>query len=191
MLALVMPFMMLLAVSAAPVLTPGLYGELRLARDASTNTLSGHFSSSTGEGKFSCIFQFEGRDGEGATVEVESWFPADRKERISGTLTITEPGAFVLALKEEHGGCWNVQHFADGKDPARFTLDLAKPWVALKVVKEKKAKFFTDPSTAKPKAAFLVLGDVVGVLELKGEWLRVEFVGARTTQGWMPKSAFF
>ena len=174
------------------LIQPGVYGELRLARDPATKRLTGHFSSSTGEGKFSCIFQFEGKpEAKGNTVQVESWFPAEPKERIAGTLTVTAADAFSLTLKEEHGGCWNVQHFADAKDPATFSLDAAKPWVALRVVKQKKAKFFSDASAAKPKAAFLVIGDVVGVLEQKGEWLSVEFVGERTTTGWMPKSAFF
>ena len=182
---------MLLALAAEPALQPGVYGELRLARDPSTKVITGHFSSSTGEGKFSCVFQFEARAPKGNTLQVESWFPAQQGGRIAGSLTITGVDAFTLTLKEEHGGCWNVQHFADAKDPANFTLDAPKAWVALKVVKEKKVKFFGDASTAKPKPAFLVGGDVVGVLEVKGEWLWVEFVGTRTTTGWMPKSAFF
>ncbi len=183
--------MILIALAAEPTLQPGVYGEVRLARDPTTKLITGHFSSSTGEGKFSCIFQFEGRDAKGDTLQVESWFPAQPKERIVGSLTITGTDAFTLTLKDEHGGCWNVQHFADAKDPATFKIDTPKAWIGLRVVKEKKVKFFSDASTAKPKTAFLVVGDVVGVLEQKGDWLWVEFVGGRTTLGWMPKSSFF
>lgn len=179
--------LLLLALAADP--TPGDYDGLVLGVDPATHVVTGYFSSSTGEGKFSCIFFFTGKAG-ADEVSIESYFPATPKERIAGTLAVTA-NEVRLSLKEEHGGCWNVQHFADADSPVQFSLSVAQPtWQRIAIVKSPKARFVDAPN-GKAMKAYLVEGDAVGVLETKGDWLHVAFVGGKGTSGWMKKATFY
>lgn len=173
--------------AAAPTIS-GNYDGLLIGVDRQ-GTVTGYFESSTGNGQFNCIFFFTGKLGS-STTRVDSWFPGDRdpKEVISGTIAaLVEEGmsAVRVTLKEEHGGCWNVQHFAS--EPASFKLTEEGAWQSVRVVSAKRSYFYNDSSGARARKAYVVQGNALRVFELQSGWVRAEYINpeGKRTQGWI------
>jgi hypothetical protein len=122
-----------------------------------------------------------------------SYFPEDRSDKIEGTLTLIGPEELKIVLKKEHGGCWNVRHFADAQDPAIFTLSQAHDdWQTIKVVKTDRAHFYQSAEEATRRKSYVVKGDGVGVKRSNGAWLDVDFSNPKgIMSGWMHSADFF
>jgi len=126
---------------------------LKLAYDNKTNVLTGYFESYTGldeatnNPKFSCIFYITGSI-EGNIFKIKTYYPSDKLDNaIFGTLELTDNKTIKIKLPEEHGGCWNVQHFAD--EPVEFTLVKDLVWVQIRYVTTPKTYFYSDKSLDK------------------------------------------
>jgi len=178
---------------AAPVAS-GDYDGFLIGVDRN-GALTGYFESSTGSGQFNCIFFVSG-EVSGSANSVDTWFPGDRnpKEVIHGVLEqVSSNGkpAIRLKLEEEHGGCWNVQHFAS--DQSTFPLTEQGSWEAIRIVASKKAYFYDDPSSSKPRKAYAVTGNGLRVFETRKGWVRVEYVSPenRRTRGWILERDLF
>jgi hypothetical protein len=178
---------------AAPVVS-GDYGGFLVGVDR-YGSLTGYFESSTGRGQFSCIFFVSGKVG-GLADRVDTWFPGDRdpQEVIHGVLEqVTSDGkpAIRLKLEEEHGGCWNVQHFAS--DSSTFAVTEQGSWESVRIVASKKAYFYDDPSSPKPRKAYVVTGNALRVFETRDAWVRAEYVGpeSQRTRGWVLERDLF
>jgi hypothetical protein len=99
----------------------------------------------------------------------------------------------LVRLAKEHGGCWNVQHFADPDMPAEFKLDAPYPWVSVAVVRNEKAYFYDSPASATHRKGYLVAGDGVGVRATQAGWLQVDYYSPdeKVTSGWIRQSDVF
>ncbi|HXU99669.1 MAG TPA: hypothetical protein VG166_04150 [Caulobacteraceae bacterium] len=172
-------------------LAGGVWGEgLILGVDPATRTVSGYYSSETGGGQFSCIFYLTGKLA-GARAAITTWFPqTPTDEVIKGELARQAGGTIRVRLASEHGGCWNVQPFADKDRPAEFTLETARPWTSVAVVKSKKAYFFATPTSATHRKGYVVQGDGLGVRAERPGWLAVDFVDpdGKAASGWIRRS---
>jgi hypothetical protein len=172
----------------------GVYADLMLGYDPATKTVTGYYDSGTGAPPvtFHCIFYLTGSLN-GTTAKLRTYFPETPRDAIAGTLTVATPGQVTIALAQEHGGCANVQHFADKGEPADFTLDTAHSWIAVRVVRSKKAYFHDAPETDAHRRAYLVQGDGVGVKAAAKGWLEIDYPnhGDKTVSGWMPESEFY
>ncbi len=170
-------------------LAGGVYGEMLVGFDPASQAVSGYFYSQTGQGQYSCIFYLRGRL-RGAEAEIATYFPeSPRDDLIKGRLVLAARGQFRVRLASEHGGCWNVRHFADEGQPAEFRLDAAHPWVSVAVVKADRAYFFDAPASPVHRKAHVVKGDGVGVRAFRPGWLQVDFVsGDRPVSGWIRES---
>jgi hypothetical protein len=91
-----------------------------------------------------------------------------------------------VKLPEEHGGCWNVQHFAD--EPAVFILEKSQKWIQIRYVDVHKAHFYSSKTDGKPMKAYLVRGNFVCVEKVEGLWAYCIYVGEKTTKGWLKLS---
>jgi hypothetical protein len=186
-LLLLIPF----AARAAGVgIVSGSYdGDMLIGFDAATRVVTGYFSEEAGEGQFSCIFYLTGklRDSE---ATISTYLPeAPTEDLIKGQLVPGTRGQFDVRLPSEHGGCWNVQHFADEDQPAHFTLDAAYPWIAVAVVQRDRAYFFDTPASTTHRKGYVVRGDGVGVRAIQPGWLQVDFVGnGKPVSGWIRQS---
>ena len=177
--------------AAAPAIQPGVYDELLIGYAPSTKVVTGYFSSETGAGRFNCIFYLTGVMT-GAAAPITTYFPATPKDRISGVIKTDASGHVGVALREEHGGCWNVQHFADKDQPSDFTLSAAHPWIQIRVVRAKKPFFYNAPEEASRRRGYLVLGDGVGVDEGRPGWVRVDYPNTdKMTSGWIREADLF
>lgn len=169
----------------------GNYEELDIAYNPQTHMLTGYFESSTGfdeqteQAKFSCIFYLEGKlSGNKATVKtLYTRQPLD--DVITGKLEVADNKTIKIHLPDEHGGCWNVQHFADA-EPAVFTFDQAQPWIEIRYVQSDKVSFFDRPGAAAPRKAYLVKGDVVRISKLQDGFALCSYTGGKKeTTGWV------
>ncbi|WP_018443884.1 hypothetical protein [Trinickia symbiotica] len=186
-LLLLIPF----AARAADVeIVSGSYdGGMLIGFDRTTGVVTGYFSEQTGEGQFSCIFYLTGKL-RGSEAPISTYFSeAPTEDLIKGQLVLGARGEFQVRLPSEHGGCWNVEHFADESQPADFTLDAAYPWITVAVVKRDKAYFFDTPASAVHRKGYVVKGDGVGVRATQPGWLQVDFVGnGKPVSGWIRQS---
>jgi hypothetical protein len=168
----------------------GLYNGMPIAYDKTTNIISGYFHEETGDdGKFSCVFYFLGKLN-GNEAKITSYYPDTPEEKIDGVLIISD-NEIKIKLEEEHGGCWNVQHFADA-EPASFTMDEAhETWRAVDIVKSKKAYFYSKPQKGGRLSSYLIQGDDVAITGEQGDWYLVEYQGEKIISGYIRKSDLY
>lgn len=172
----------------------GIYkDDMLIAYDKASNRITGYFNEHTGiDGRFSCIFYFSGKLSDGK-ADIVSYFPENPSEDvIKGALTFKDKGVLEIRFQDEHGGCWNVRHFADEK-PATFSLqDIRPAWVAIEIIKSKKAYFYAEPNERANKRSYVVQGDAVAVIHRSVDWLSVEYTdGNQMTAGYIKKSDFY
>jgi hypothetical protein len=172
-------------------------GMLTVAVDPDTKIITGYFSAHTGfddpsEGpQFFCTFYFRGVAAGKPPYRIKSWFPGDDPGEgdIPGTIVFSAAGGKTSAtihLEEEHGGCWNVEHFADGAGSVQ-ELDSTGTWRSIRVVAAKRAYFFDTPIATKASRKYVTTGDAVRVYAKQADRVQAEFVnesGVRTT-GWI------
>jgi hypothetical protein len=180
----------------------GDYEGLLIGADPSSKIITGYYENFTGmdqaSGKplFSCIFYLRGTMEGDPPYKIETWFPGDktRSHLIAGTLIPEQTdgtSSLRIGLKTEHGGCWNVQHFAD-KEGAVFSLDASGKWSAIRVISSAKAYFHSEPADAKKRKAYVVRGNPVRILESKPGWVNAEYSAeGKTTTGWLKEPDLF
>ena len=177
--------------------TSGTYGELKFAYDKKTNNITGYFESytgldeQTGNPKFSCIFYLQGKVLN-KKAKIITYYPADSaQDVIAGELQVIDNKEINVHLPEEHGGCWNVQHFVD--EPVDFKLEKVEHWTEIRYVQKDKTYFYSDRSEASKRKAYLIKGNVVYVEKTEGEWVfcsyrPATYMDGKITQGWMKEA---
>ena len=178
--------------AGAQALQSGAYEDLLGAYDPATQRVTGYFSQQTGAGQFSCIFFLTGLL-HGAEAAITTYFPKTPKDDvIAGHFDVQESNSVKVELATEHGGCWNVEHFADKDQPAHFNLMRAYPWTSIAVVRAAKSYFYDAPGAAKPRQAYVVEGDGLGVRASRSGWLQVDYVNdTKHVSGWIRQADVF
>ena len=175
--------------------------EFVVAVDHGTKTITGYYSSGTGQDasgqgpQFSCIFYLRGKADGKPPYKISTWFPADRSEAIDGTLEFSGKSpehTVTIHLKEEHGGCWNVQQFAT-KDGATLQLDRTGSWSAIRIAAAKKTRFYASASTGQPLRSYVTTGDALKVSSTQPGWVQAAFTNAdnKSTQGWVREADLY
>jgi hypothetical protein len=179
------------AAAAEPGVVSGAYDDAMLiGYDRATRIVSGYFDMEQGgQPTFSCIFYLRGTLA-GSTAKVATYYPeTPADDLIKGELALQDAKHFQVTLPSEHGGCWNVEHFADKDQPARFELREARAWTAVAVVRSAKAYFWDTPASAAHRKGYLVKGDGVGVRASQPGWIEVDYVGGdKPISGWLRRS---
>jgi hypothetical protein len=169
-------------------------GMLMVAVDPETRIITGYFNAYVGfddpsEGPhFDCTFYFRSVAAGKQPYQIKSWFPGD-EDSIAGTIVFSAVGgktSATIRLEEEHGGCWNVEHFADGPGSVQEP-DSTGTWRSIRVVAAKRAYFFDTPIATKASRKYVTTGDAVRVYEKQADRVQAEFVnesGVRT-KGWI------
>lgn len=181
-LAIGLALLPLLGVAQAARPAAGLYEGLMLAVSPQ-GTVTGHYVEEQGEGVVKrCAFSLSGQLAPGGEAAVSSW----SNVQLPGRLKF-DKGGVTLTLPEgsQHAGCGLVllPQIATG-----LALDLVAPaqWVELRTISVDKASFFENPQSPKPRRAYVVKGDVVGVLAEKDGWLQVEYPAkGKRVAGWL------
>jgi hypothetical protein len=152
--------------------------------------VTGYFDSATGldqgtgEPLFRCAFYLTGKLV-GHRASITTWFPRDGGPTIRGTLEVAEALAdrttVSVGLESEHGGCWNVQRFADPQ-PAVFFRDAPGEWIGVRVVGASRARFYAEPDGPFVGKTYAVRGDLALVLARTSGWVRAR---VHETVGWL------
>jgi hypothetical protein len=178
----------LAATAAEPGVVSGAYDDAMLVGyDPATKIVSGYFDmEQPGPPTISCIFYLRGTLA-GAKAKVATYFPeTPADDLIKGEMALQDTKHFQVRLPTEHGGCANLEPFADKDQPAGFQLGTAHPWTAIAVVKSARAYFWDTPTSATHRKGYLVKGDGVGVRGAQPGWIEVDYVGGdKTISGWL------
>ncbi len=186
-------FLLFSTISFSQHLISGEYNfGLRLAYDEHSSIVTGYFENYTGwdekmeSPRFSCIFYLVGIV-EDNKAKIISYYPGTIVgDTISGTLEIIDNKTISIQLSEEHGGCWNVQHFVD--EPVEFQSLDSIPWSQIRFIATPKAYFYSTKSTDNRQKAYVIKNDKVYVTKLEGKWAYCLFYGKKTTKGWIKVS---
>ncbi len=176
--------------SLAQVICSGQYDiGLTIAYDAQTHQLTGYYENGTGwdeetnSPKFSCIFYLAGTVINNQ-ANILTYYPRNQSaEQITGTIDIISNTTLSIKLPTEHGGCWNVQHFADS--PIAFNLTTKSTWTQIRYVHVAKTFFYTTPSILQKQKAYLLQNDMVCIDKTVGEWAYCSYYGDKLTKGWI------
>ncbi|CAM3619152.1 hypothetical protein FSS13T_17700 [Flavobacterium saliperosum S13] len=165
---------------------------LRLAYDCQSNKITGYYENFTGWNedtktpRFSCIFYIEG-DFSGQKTTIRTYFPEDKNEdTIEGYMEVVNEETINIKLPEDHGGCWNVQHFAD--KPEAFKLEKNFNWIQIRYVNTTKSYFHKEQSNDKKLKSYLIKGDIVFIEKIENEWVFCSYFGKKTIKAWLKVS---
>ncbi len=186
---LLLPFLFLFSSSfCQQVPVAGNYdGTLSLAFNLKTQRVTGYYENHTGEDdKFSCIFYLEGTVN-GNQFKIQTYFPnAKSDDLIEGSMELVNPKSLKIKLHEEHGGCWNVEHFAD--EPVDFELSKATKWIQINYTIKEKVPLYSAKNIAKKLKSYLDKNDIVYIERIENGWAYSTYFGTRTVKGWIKTS---
>ena len=184
-----------LAAELAP--SSGRYGDLLLARDPDTGVLTGFESASeVGAGtdkapQFTCRFAIRGQPAGPGKYDILAWLPGPQAAAegapLKGKLTTTESGV-TLTLAATPGG--SQYRFVEGVSD--YDRDKTEDWRSIAVVASAKTYFNAKPNDRGGLKSFLLRNDAVGVRQVRGGWLEVEYVSEKSvTRGWIAARDFY
>ncbi|MGX7666756.1 hypothetical protein [Flavobacterium pedocola] len=176
--------------SSQQSITSGTYYDgLNLAYDPDSKLITGFFESYVGEEdangnpRFSCLFYIEGTLDKDVAL-IHTYYTDDMdSDMVDGYLKVTGNKTVEIKLGEDHGGCWNVQHFKTS--PVKFELEKSNNWIQVRYINSEKSYFHKEKSSDQKLKSYLVKGDVVYIEKFDGEWAYCYYYGKKTTQGWM------
>jgi len=172
-----------------------------VAVDPATRAITGYYHSGTGDDgaggpQFSCTFFLRGSAQGKPPYRITTWFPADPAHAIEGDLKFAgDAGArtVTIRLAQEHGGCWNVQHFAANEGGATLQIDRTGSWTSVRVASARKARFHATPDAGQPQRSFVTTGDPLKVSETRAGWVHATFTNPddKSTSGWIREADLF
>lgn len=166
----------------------GEYGELNIAIDGFMKRITGFYENYSGwdeekKGpKFSCIFYLEGKL-ENDKAEIKTYYPLEKQDVKWGLFQQSDSNSVSIKLFEEHGGCWNVQHFADEK--VNFTLDNPTDWIQVRFADKDKVFIYSDYEATNIQKSYIVKGDIVFVDEIRNTSAHCTYFGKKKKSGWI------
>ena len=171
-------------------ISSGLYEDgLRLAIDTISKKITGYYASYSGldfetnKPKFSCIFYLEGKMID-SICQVETYFPSDKsRDFIQGKIQLLNNNKITLQLKNNHGGCLNIQNLVD--EPVEFELEIQNKWTSVRYVVVDKTYFYSEKSIQKIKKSYLIKNNFVCIDKIENEWAFCTFYGEKITSGWI------
>lgn len=141
--------------------------------------------------RFSCIFFIEGVI-KGKDFPIMTYYPEKgQDEIINGRLTLLNKNHIKIKLERLPDGCSMVEANFD-KAGVDFKLLKKTDWLQIRVIADKKAYLYQEPKDATKRKSYVIRGDVVTALKMKGNWLYVAYKGKKaTSKGWIKKSTLF
>ena len=175
----------------------GQYQELLVGVDQNKGVVTGFYENATGwdeevkAPRFVCSFYLYG-EREGDSFKIVTWWPGDNLEdSINGYLTFNADGSVSVRLESEHGGCWNVNHFADKDRPSNHSLDKPGAWTSIRLVKVRRASFYNKPNEQTRRRAYLTKDNVIRVFSQTPGWVLAEYGDEKISKGWIKESDLY
>lgn len=169
--------------SYAATLQSGVYEDLLLAV-STTGKITGYYSESVEDSvKRTCTFFLAGPVSAQQPDAITSW----SSSVFPGHITANNTGV-TLAIPDgqNHAGCMNVlmPEIATGLE---LETTQQTHWQTLMQVSSPRAYLSSTPDAATRHKAWIVKGDVVGIIQTQGGWTEVEYPGnsGKATHGWV------
>lgn len=174
------------AASYAATLHSGVYESLQLAVSPSGD-VTGYYIETMGAGVTrTCAFALAGKVNAAQEADIRSW----SSDVLPGHIAATEKGVVLrIPQRQSHDGCMNVMMplIDDGLE-----LDATRKthWLSMAEVSGERVYFNNAPDAATRRKAWIVKGDVVGVLKSQPGWTQIEFLSesGKSTTGWVESS---
>ncbi len=171
----------------AAALQSGIYENLLMAVNGD-GAVQGAYRSSNGQGVVeTCVIYFIGTVNGDATIPIKSWNFENKV--LPGTLAPDEPDVDLsIPDSANYGGCGMAPA---PNDPQGTPLSLIRGtgWTALEQIQAPKAFLHAGPADGKMPRAYVIKGDVVGLLGTENGWLHVEYVPpadlTKSVKGWI------
>ncbi|SCB95854.1 hypothetical protein GA0061071_103182 [Kosakonia oryzendophytica] len=184
-------FLMVLALSIstasyAASLQSGIYEGLQLAVSP-TGDVTGYYSETLGQGVTrNCSFALAGKVNAVQEADIRSW----SSDVLPGHIAATKNGVVLrIPQGQSHDGCINVMVplIDEGLELERTRQTR---WLSMAEVSGERVYLSNSPDVATRRKAWLVKGDVVGVVKNQSGWTQIEFVSesGKTTAGWVESS---
>lgn len=171
-------------------LSSGTYSRgLHLAFDSTHQTITGYVEAYGGydeeinQPKFSCIFFIHGIVKD-RFAYIKTYYPFEQNaDTITGYLKIINENTFEMKLDDEHGGCWNVSHFAT--EPVVFNLEekINALQVSYSVVPE--MKIYSDFTSEKQILYSITNTRFFFIQEKQNGRCRILVDGKQPMRGWV------
>lgn len=169
-----------------PSFHSGNYEALMLAVSEG-GVVEGYLSEKSGDA-FSCAFYMKGKLEPSGLVHVQTW-----SETMKPGLIEPSNGGVKLAIAgaREHPGCANVL-IPEIDTGVEFSQTHKAQWIKLVTISADKAFLMSTPDPKAKHKAYVVEGDVVGVLGFQDEWAHVEFISDqdRSFKGWINQTQY-
>lgn len=169
--------------SSATPLQSGVYEGLQLAVSPA-GKITGYYSESADDSvKRTCTFFLTGEVSAQQSDTIKSW----SSSVLVGHIAATDSGVILtIPDGQSHAGCMNVlmPEIATGLE---LETTQQTHWQTLMQVTSQRAWLSATPDIATRRKAWIVKGDVVGVIQTQGNWAEIEYVGdsGKTTHGWV------
>lgn len=169
--------------SHADSLHSGVYEGLMLAISPAGH-ITGYYAESAEDGvKRTCSFSLSGQVSAQETNLITSW----SSSVLSGHISATSDGVnLTIPDGQTHAGCINVL-----MPEINTGLELEKTkethWQALAQVDAERVYLSSTADVSTRRKAWIVKGDVVGVLQTQAGWTQIEFFGGtgKMIRGWV------
>lgn len=177
-------------------LSSGTYsGGIHIAFDSTQQMITGYVEEYSGhdehlgQPKFSCIFFIHGIIKDRFAL-IKTYYPFEQNaDTIAGYLKIINKNSFEMKLDDEHGGCWNVSHFAT--EPVVFNLEekINALQVSYSVVPE--MKIYSGFTSDKQFLYSITNNKFFFIQEKQNGWCRIMMDGKQPIQGWVLSEDLF
>jgi len=168
-------------------LQSGIYENLLLAVNPN-GAVQGVYRSSNGEGVVeTCVIYFTGTANGESTIPLETW--DFEKKFLPGTLAPDDPDVDLsIPDSANYGGC-GMSPAPNDPQGTPLSLIRATGWTAIEQISSPKAYLHTAPADSKTPRAYVIKGDVVGLLGMANGWLHVEYIPpsdlTKSVKGWI------
>ncbi len=152
--------------------------------------VKGYYYSSRGwpELKFTCLFLIKGKLKNDKRYEITAFWVFD-DTKINGEIDFAD-NAVWIKLDEDPPGCGNVEPFSF-TEGVTFEETEKGDWLGVGVVIKEKTYLYKFPKQRSKTKKYLIQNNLVHVLDMRNEWIKVEFRGEKPTRGWLRKGDLF
>lgn len=177
-------------------LEPGSYDNAIIGFDSSNRIVTGYFSENSADDSrplMRCEFYFSGQLT-GSTAKLKIYQLTLPDKPTAGSLNVSKNGkssSINLQLEEEQPGCINIYPKAE-LAKTKLAIVLPAKWIEIRMAAERMVYFHKGASPETKTRKYIAKGDVVGVVEYKGDWGNVVYIGeTKSTSGWIKLSQLF
>jgi|GEM_PF-3169041 len=132
----------------------------------------------------SCAVLFIGKINGPGTARVDIYNSPDIKLVTTGGLTF-DAEKVTLTAKSGEEFCNDILNLTEGLD-MEFTK--RHPYIGCRAVNEGKAYLYSSPVDSARTKMYLLKGDMIMILGIRADWVKIEYVGKKTIDGWIRKS---